>query len=196
LELPTKSDAGRELVMNVLVVHASKAGATAGIAERIASTLTREGHVAVARPTDQAGDPSRYDAVVLGSAVYLGHWLKEARTYAQQQRDALVTRPVWLFSSGPIGPDRVDDDGRDLLEVAAPQELPELVEALRPVEHRVFFGALDPNRLSLAHRALRKLPAGRRILPEGDFRDWPAVEAWATGIAGHLTQLTQEEPQP
>jgi menaquinone-dependent protoporphyrinogen oxidase len=182
--------------MNVLVVHASKAGATAGIAERIAGTISGSGHEAIARPADKADEPSHFDAVVLGSAVYLGHWLKEAKEYAEQHRDALSTRPVWLFSSGPLGTSRVDDEGRDLLEVSAPHELPELVGLLHPQEHRVFFGALEPTRLSFAHRALRKLPAGRKLLPEGDFRDWEEVERWASGIAAQLTETTREESQP
>lgn len=179
--------------MNVLVVHASKAGATAEIAERIAGTITGAGHQAVASPAAKAGDPSHYDAVVLGSAVYMGHWLKEANAFAKQHRDALSSRPVWLFSSGPIGTSPVDDEGRDLLEVSAPEELPELVAALRPREHHVFFGALDPGKLPLAHRALRKLPAGRKLLPEGDFRDWPEVERWATDIATHLSDPDRDE---
>jgi hypothetical protein len=44
-----------------------------------------------------------YDAVVLGSAVYAGHWLKPARALADRCAAALRARPVWLFSSGPVG---------------------------------------------------------------------------------------------
>jgi menaquinone-dependent protoporphyrinogen oxidase len=54
----------------------------------------------------------------------------------------------------------------------------------------VFFGALDPKRLTLAERALRKLPAGRNLLPEGDFREWVDVDHWATQIATHLHNAT------
>ncbi|MBJ7357815.1 flavodoxin domain-containing protein [Nocardioides sp.] len=182
--------------MNVLVAHASRAGATAGIAERIAATISSSGHEAVAREVAHAGDPSGYDAVVLGSAVYMGHWLKQAKAYAEQHRHALSSRPVWLFSSGPIGTSRVDDRGHDLLEVTAPQELPDLVEALRPRDHHVFFGALDPTKLSLAHRALRRLPTGRKLLPEGDFRDWQDVERWAAEIATQLSAAAREESRP
>jgi len=176
--------------LDVLVVFASRAGATAEIAERIGERVARAGHHVVVRPVTDSVDPARHDAVVLSSAVYMGHWLKEATGFARRNRPALSGRPLWLFSSGPLGTEQLDDEGRDLREVSAPKELPELLETLQPRDHRVFFGALDPHRLSLTHRSLRALPAGRRILPEGDFRDWREVDSWATGIA---TQLTGSE---
>jgi menaquinone-dependent protoporphyrinogen IX oxidase len=37
--------------------------------------------------------------------------------------------------------------------------------------------------VALGERALRKLSAARAIMPEGDFRDWAQIEAWARGIA-------------
>jgi len=169
--------------MTVLVAYASKHGATQGIAERIAESLTAAGQQAEVRPVRETGDLGGYDAVVVGSAAYEGHWLKEARQFVQRHRDELAARPVWLFSSGPLGTKTTDGQGRDLREVAQPKEIPELKEAIAARDHRVFFGALKPDRLSFAERALRKLPAARAMLPEGDFRDWTEIEAWANGIA-------------
>ena len=59
----------------------------------------------------------------------------------------------------------------------------------------MFFGVLDPDRLSFTERSLRKLPAARAILPEGDFRDWNEIQEWAYGIAKELaqTQARHEE---
>ena len=31
-----------------------------------------------------------------------------------------------------------------------------------------------------------KMPAVRQALPAGDFRDWPAIEAWGAKIAQEL----------
>jgi menaquinone-dependent protoporphyrinogen oxidase len=54
--------------------------------------------------------------------------------------------------------------------VTVPEEIPEFTEALHPRGHRVFFGALDPSvKLTFAERSLRKLPAARPALPDGDF---------------------------
>lgn len=172
--------------MHILIAHASKHGATAGIAERIGSALTAEGHDVDVRPVRDSRDPSTYDAIVIGSAAYMGRWMKDATEFVHGNRAVLASRPVWLFSSGPIGQSTTDEEGRDVREVGDPKELPELIEAVHPRQHRVFFGALDPSRLTLAERALRRLPGGRELLPEGDFRDWSDVDAWAGAIATQL----------
>lgn len=172
--------------MRVLVTHESKHGATAGIAERIGSTLTAAGHEVDVRPVTAARDLSTYEAFVIGSAVYLGRWMKHAQRFVEDNREVLAAHPVWLFSSGPIGEKQTDDEGVDLRETSDPKELPELVEAVQPRQHRVFFGALDPSTLGFAERALRRLPASRELLPEGDFRDWSDVESWAAEIAEQL----------
>jgi len=172
--------------MRILIAHASKHGATAGIAERIGSALTAAGHDVDVRPVGDAPDPSIYDAVVVGSAAYLGRWLKDATEFVRRNRAALAFRPVWLFTSGPLGEKQTDDEGRDLREASEPKELPELMEDVQPRQHRVFFGALDPERLTFAERTVRRLPAGRALLPEGDFRDWTDVDAWAEEIGAEL----------
>lgn len=174
--------------MRVLVAYASKHGATAGIADRIGDTLTRAGHDVTVRAIRDAGDPANFDAAVVGSAVYMGHWLRAAKAYIRQHQQSLVGLPVWLFSSGPIGEVKVDQEGKDLREVNAPQELAELMASVRPREHRVFFGAHDPKHLTLAERALRKLPASRELFPEGDFRDWENIDDWAAQVAAELQQ--------
>lgn len=174
--------------MRVLVAHASKHGATAGIAARLADTLTGAGHEVTVDPVTDAGDPAGFDAVIVGSATYLGHWLKDATAYIRRHQESLVTLPVWLFSSGPLGAAKTDEEGTDPREASAPRELPELLASVQPEEHRVFFGALDPQRLTLPERALRKLPASRALFPDGDFRDWQDIEAWAAHIAAELDQ--------
>jgi len=97
--------------MSTLVVYASKHGATQGIAERIASTLNETGQEAKARPVEAAGDLTCYDAFVVGSAVYGAHWQKEASAFVQRNRAVLASKPVWLFSSGPLGTEATDAQG-------------------------------------------------------------------------------------
>lgn len=172
--------------MKVLVAYASRHGATAGIAERIAEVIRTEGHVADTLELPAPASVDDYDACVVGSSAYLGHWEKPASAFVREHRDGLVARPVWLFTSGPLGTDEVDEQGQNVRESAAPQELSELTDAVAPREHHVFFGALDPKTLGVGARLMRKLPAGRKLLPEGDFRDWQEIEDWARGIARTL----------
>jgi menaquinone-dependent protoporphyrinogen oxidase len=95
---------------------------------------------------------------------------------------------VWLFSSGPLGTDTVDKDGRDVLESSRPKEFDELAAILQLRDQRVFFGAYDPTAapIGLSERMLGLMPSARDALPAGDFRDWPAIDAWAHEIAGAL----------
>ncbi len=180
--------------MSILVAYASRHGATRGIAERIAQTLERSGLEVTLKPVEEAGAVDEYDAFVIGSAAYKTKWLKEATRFVQRHRSLLASRPVWLFSSGPVGTETVDAKGRDVLEAAEPREFAEFAGALHPRDQRVFFGAYDPDAesIGLVERfgaRFTRIPAIREALPAGDFRDWPAIEAWADGIARELQQV-------
>ncbi|HEY6933068.1 MAG TPA: flavodoxin domain-containing protein [Marmoricola sp.] len=170
----------------VLVGYASRHGATAGIARRIAATLTGLGEPATACALTEVSDPESFDAFVIGGAAYYGHWLEPVEEFVRDHLDLLAARPVWFFSSGPLSREPVDASQPDEREASRPPELTELALEVGARGGRVFYGALDPHRLTLRERALRWLPGGRRMLPAGDFRDWPDIEGWATEIAGQL----------
>lgn len=174
--------------MRVLVAYASRYGTTQGIAERIAATLRRQGIEATVESASQGPDPAAYDAAVIGSAAYYFHWMKPAASFVRRNKEALAKLPVWLFSSGPLGTKDKDDQGRDLREFLVPKEIEEFRQSVKPRDHRVFFGAMDASKLGFLHRLIYKLPANRNnaILPEGDFRDWANIDAWAGNIAEAL----------
>ena len=172
--------------MRVLIAYATKHGATEGIAARIGDGLASAGHDPDVRDAGDVADLAGYDAFVLGSAAYIGHWRKQAIELARRLEQERGERPVWLFSSGPLGEDPTDEQGRDKRDSAEPGDLPDLLAWVQPRDHRVFFGALDPTSLTLPEKAMRKLPAGKALLPEGDFRDWDDIDAWAASIAADL----------
>ena len=158
----------------VLVSAGSKHGSTAEIAAHIAARLTQFGIEPVTRDPDDAGDLSDYDAYVIGSAVYAGHWTHDAKSLATRIGDAKGDKPVWLFSSGPIGdPPKPDEDPVDVSEIA---------DAIHPIDHTVFAGKVDKKLLSFGEKAI--LVAVRA--PEGDFRDWAEIESWTDTIAAAL----------
>ena len=174
--------------MNAIVVYASKYGSTKGIAEFIAEKLQERGILAEVQDVETIHDLGGFDVVVIGSAAYMGHWMKEATEFVRRNRSVLANRPVWLFSSGPLGIETKDAQGRELIVVAEPKEIAEFRGSVKPRDHRVFFGALDRSKLAFVHRAIAKLPAARTLLPDGDFRDWQDIEAWAESIANELAQ--------
>jgi menaquinone-dependent protoporphyrinogen oxidase len=160
--------------MRVLVTAASKYGATTEIAAAIAEVLGDHGLAATVLPPEQVKGVDGYDAVVVGSAVYAGHWLKPARELVERHRAALAGRPVWLFSSGPVGdPPKPEED---------PVDVADLLATTRAREHRIFAGKLVRKQLSFPERAI----VSALRVPEGDFRDWTEIHQWAAGIADTL----------
>jgi menaquinone-dependent protoporphyrinogen oxidase len=162
--------------MQVMVACASKHGSTEGIAQVVADRLQQQGHDAVAKRVADVADLDGIQAVVLGSAVYAGSWMKEATEFAQSYVQQLSTMPVWLFSSGPLGTEIHDEEEQ-------PRQLAELTETLHPRGHRVFFGALDHDKLGFGERMMVKAVKA----PEGDFRDWAAISEWADEVARDLS---------
>ena len=171
--------------MRVCVVYGTKHQATAGIAKEVARTLRQRGFDVDVSEASVAPAPQPYGALVLGSAVYVGQWRKEAVEYLRTHADTLRERPVWLFSSGPLGQD--DPQPR----AASPQaaELHALVAAR---EHTVFAGALRRDVLGWVDRAV----VSALKAPDGDFRDWDAVRAWAGSIADALDGGTSPDASP
>jgi menaquinone-dependent protoporphyrinogen oxidase len=185
-------------LIRVLVVYGSRHGGTRGIAERIGEVLQTEGLDADVVAAEHAGDVRSADAVVVGSGVYIGSWLKEPLEFIKRNEAALAARPLWLFSSGPLPGSTASTSADDPLAGAlGPEEGPgsggrkkiaELSAATHPVDHRVFQGAFDPKDppRAMAERLVRMMPASKSMLPAGDFRDWDAIEAWAREIAATL----------
>jgi len=79
---------------SILITYATKYGATAGIAEKIAEIVRGAGLEADVLPVEKVADLTLYDAVVLGSAVYMGQWRKEAADFLQANEALLARRPV------------------------------------------------------------------------------------------------------
>jgi menaquinone-dependent protoporphyrinogen oxidase len=139
--------------MKVLITAATKHGATAEIAATIGGALRDEhGLDAAVVPPEEVATVDGYDAVVLGSAVYAGHWLAPAKELVDRAGRALAGRPVWLFSSGPVGdPPKPEED---------PVDVADIVGATKAREHRVFAGKLDKRQLGIGERANRGGAAG------------------------------------
>lgn len=168
--------------MNVLLTAASKHGATAGIAQAIGEQFARSGmRTSVADPDDVA-TLDGVDAVVLGSGVYAGHWLDPATAFVERFGDSLRQRPVWLFSSGPVGDPPVPQDVGVDVDAA--------MQATGARAHEVFAGTIDRERLGFGERML--LRALR--VADGDWLDWDAIARWADGIAAVLAGETVRQP--
>lgn len=166
----------------VLVVHASRNGSTAEIAEAIADELRDRDIDADCMGVDAAPrHVTEYDAVVLGSAVYAGRWLHEARRFLRRHRDDLAAMPFWVFSSGPVGEGEPDPKWLEPARVMA------TAEHLGVRAHVVFGGRVPEAPHNFVERAMKRdTPADA-----ADRRDWAAIRGWAAEIAAALATVPQ-----
>lgn len=162
--------------MNVLVAYATKHHSTAEIAEVIGEVLAKASADVDVLPVESVHDLSRYDAVVLGSAVYMGQWQQSAADFLKQHERELSNKQVWLFSSGPtaVGHPKALTNGW-----AFPEPLREVADRINPRDIALFHGRLNPNQLSRFQRFIVRIVRA----PAGDFRDWNMIRGWAKGIA-------------
>ena len=181
----------------VLVVYGSRHGGTRGIAERIGDVLRSAGLDATVEATGDGPGVAGADAFVIGSGVYMGSWLKEPLEFMRRNQAALAERPVWLCSSGPLRGSTAGKSDGPVEDALGPPRGPgsggrkkveELAAAVHVRDHAVFYGAFDPADppKALSERIVRSMPGSKGILPPGDFRDWPLIEAWAELIAQEL----------
>lgn len=171
----------------VLVAYATKYGATKEIAEKIGQVLGQAGLRADVLPADRVGDLAPYSAVVLGSAVYIGRWRKEATKFLTANESVLAQKPVWLFSSGPTG------EGAPLELTKGwrlPGKLQLIADRIAPRDIALFHGAAELSKMNVIERwMVRNIKAAI-----GDFRDWEAITSWAKGIAAALNSAGPARP--
>ena len=163
--------------MDIYVITATKHGSTREIGAAIAERLCERGHDAIAIDAEDAGRLDAESPVVLGSPIYMGKWLKSARAVLDALAAEPLERLIFTFSVGPLGdpPKPID---------AKPEEEVERFCAERAVSDRMFTGRLD--RSKLGH--LERLAIAAVKAPDGDYRDWPAVNAWADQISDTVVE--------
>lgn len=164
--------------MKVLVAYASKRGSTAEIAEAVTKTLREAGLEVDCLESNDVSDISPYDAVVLGSAVYMKRWRGDAKHFLRKHSKELAELPLWVFSSGPVG----DPDEPENPEWLEPPKIVKRVEGLEARDHVVFGGRLPAE----PHGPIEKAMVTGVPVEFRDRRDWDQIRAWAAEIASGL----------
>jgi menaquinone-dependent protoporphyrinogen oxidase len=161
----------------ILVAYATAAGSTGEVAEAIGEAL-REGNATVdvrrAKEVSAVGD---YGAVVLGTGVRAEHVYQEASAFVEAHQEALSKVPVAYFVVCMTMQEDTEENRRQA--GAYLNQLQEKAPAVEPVGRGLFGGAMEYIKLPLPLRLMMK--AMKK--PEGDFRDWEAIRAWAVGLA-------------
>ena len=164
----------------VLVAYASKYGSTREIAESIASTLGENGISVDLKSADEIKDIHDYNAVILGSAIYIGNWPKSAVSFLKENQKILKEMPVWLFSSGPSG----EGNPVQLVDgVLYPPSLKPIIEEMQPVDITVFHGDINLTKINSMEKWAIKNVVKK---PFGDYRDWKSIEKWTSNVMNGL----------
>lgn len=159
--------------MRVLVAHGSRRGGTAEIAEQIGAVLSEAGLDVDVRAAGRDLAVDGYDAVIVGGALYVNRWHRDARRFVRANAAALAQRPVWLFSSGPL------DDEANRETIPPTRMVGALAERVHARGHATFGGRLRADAQGVLAAAMAKDHAG-------DWRDPDRIAAWARQIAGEL----------
>ena len=163
----------KNIEKRVLVAYASKYGSTGGVADAIGKELCSKDMAADVVLIKNANNISSYQGVIIGSAIYMGKWMPEAVDFVKKNKDTLCNVPVAYFLvcmtlSQPTGKNRAE-----VLSYMDP--ILKAVPEIKPVGIGTFAGAMDYNNLSWINKKILK----SKGTPEGDFRDWNAIRAWA-----------------
>jgi menaquinone-dependent protoporphyrinogen oxidase len=161
--------------MHVLIAVASKHGATKEIGEIIDNTLRAKGIQSTLELPENVIDLAPYDVVILGSGAYAGRWLKTARKFVEKHEKELLIMPVWLFSSGPLESPPYEKKEKFVV-------IDDIIEKIKPVEHHVFPGKLDPSKLNIGEKAIIKVVKA----PYGDYRSQNDIIRWTAGVIDYL----------
>ena len=162
--------------MKILVTAASEHGSTKEIAEVIVDRLTSHGHLVTFKSPANVHSVDKYDAVIVGSAVYMTQWMEEARDFTKRFASRLREVPLWAFSVGLSGVLKGN--------VKDPSRVGPVLLSIEPIDHTTFAGRLSPAKLNLRERTIARL--GGAI--EGDYRDMETVRRWADSIAEYLAE--------
>ncbi len=157
----------------ILVAYASKYGSTGGVADAIGKELCSKEMAADVALIRNAGNLSSYRGVVIGSAIYMGKWMSEAADFVKENKDALSKVPVAYFLVGMTLARPTEENRAKALSCMDP--ILKAVPEIKPVSIGTFAGAMDYNNLSWINKKILK----SKGTPEGDFRDWNVIRAWA-----------------
>jgi menaquinone-dependent protoporphyrinogen oxidase len=160
----------------VLVAYGSERGGTAEIAEWIAETLRAQGIDTEVRDAGKVKDVAPYDAVILGSGLYVGRWHRAARRFARRNAHRLVHLPVWAFSSGPL--DHTAEEGT----IEPPPQVARTLARIGAQSHITFGGVLAPGTRGLIASAIAEEHGG-------DFRNREQIMAWARELGRELVAI-------
>jgi len=167
----------------VLIAYATKYGTTKEIAKEIQDVLAEKSIESDLINVMETGKIETYAAVILGSPVYMGKMLVEARDFCTHYQPYLKDTWLAIFVNG-ISCCSPGSAVTSSLMAA----IDEMAEYVRPAMKTAFAGAFSPTKLTDADAQI----AGLVRPPVGDFRDHEAIRIWAQDVALSILRHTPQ----
>jgi menaquinone-dependent protoporphyrinogen oxidase len=149
----------------ILVAYATKRGSTREVAADVGRVIRQRGLEVEILPAREVGSLDRYQGVVIGGALYMGRWHKDARKLLGRRRGELASLPVAVFAMGPKNTEPAEFEAAGAQLARALDGVPEV----KPFSTAIFGGVFS---FGKKHAV--------------DARDWDAIQAWAEEVAGKL----------
>ena len=167
----------------ILLAYATKHGATSSIAAKIADVLCAEGFQVDLKLARKVKDVAEYDAVIVGSPIYIGQWLRGAKQFLNRYEDELAGKNVAAFITCTY----LQDDNDTPERRAHAQELYidpifENLPDIQPISFGILSGEFLYKELYPVESFLMKLAK----FSEGDFRNEDKISAWALELSALL----------
>jgi menaquinone-dependent protoporphyrinogen oxidase len=163
----------------ILVTYASRAGATGEVAEAIGQVLCDSGASVDVRQAKDVTNLDEYNAVIMGSPIYMGGWMSEATKFVEKQREALSQMPVATFTVSMLMVDRPEEFEQLIARQFTASEQPPHIQ---PLSNAIFAGRINYSKLPFFHRSIAKMMKAE----EEDRRNWDTIRAWAGELAAQL----------
>lgn len=175
IEFVEKHLEGKPEMKKVLVAYASKAGSTAEVAAAIGNVLNKNGADVTVEQIKNVKDLSAYQAVVVGSLFRMGSWVGEAKSFIEKNKDTLNKVPTAFFTVCGTLKDDNEETRKEVAGYVSP-----ILQIIKPVENGLFAGKIDFSKMNFLDRMIME---NMIKSPQGDFRNWDAINAWAASLA-------------
>lgn len=162
-----------DMNQRILVTYASKAGSTGEVARAIGEVLTAKGATVDVTPVNGVANLQDYQAVIIGSAIRMGRWMPEAKSFVETNQAYLRQVPTAYFNCG-LGLREESEKTRG----EALGYMDSVCSIVEPVSRGAFAGKLDYSKLSFLEGLIMKAMGDQ----PGDFRPWETIRAWAESL--------------
>jgi menaquinone-dependent protoporphyrinogen oxidase len=164
----------------VLIAFATNYGRTYKIAEAISETLCADGYRVDIRFAKNLSEEelTEYDAVILGSCIYIEEWHPDALAFLKKYQATLAQKKVAYYCvCALMGMDF--ENAATLVDEHYILPMYERFPDITPLDVTAFAGAINYRILLPKDWLMLRL----MFMPGGDWTDWDAVFAWADKIS-------------